>query len=85
MAGFVSRCFLLWVAVGLLLPTVLGGVFIGSWMGDWLGFIWGGLHRVFFVHDAACIVNCVCHIWKTAVSLWGSRRPFLVQGLPAAH
>lgn len=69
MAGFVSRCYLLWVAFGLLLPTVLGGVFIGSWLGDWLAFIWGGLDRGFFVHDATCSVNCVFHIWKAAVSL----------------
>jgi stearoyl-CoA desaturase (delta-9 desaturase) len=30
-----------------------------------LGFIWGGLARIFFVHHVTWSVNSVCHIWGT--------------------
>ena len=34
-----------------------------SWTGVLLGFIWGGLVRVFLVHHVTWSVNSVCHIW----------------------
>jgi len=58
-----SRLFPLWVAIGLLIPAVLGGLLTMSWMGVLLGFLWGGLVRVLLVHHATWSINSVCHIW----------------------
>ncbi|MCB9839198.1 MAG: fatty acid desaturase [Phycisphaeraceae bacterium] len=63
MLRFIHAAFPLWVAVGLLIPALLGGLITLSWTGALLGFIWGGLIRVFFVHHVTWSVNSVCHIW----------------------
>ncbi len=62
---FMSKTFPLWVVVGLLLPAALGGVLTMSWTGVLLGFIWGGLVRVFLLHHVTWSINSVCHIWGT--------------------
>src|SRR5205085_5529922 len=59
----VSSLFPVWVLMGLILPAVLGGVLTRSWAGAWLGLIWGGLVRVFFVHHVTWSINSVCHLW----------------------
>jgi stearoyl-CoA desaturase (delta-9 desaturase) len=61
----VSRTWLLWAAVGLLIPALLGGLLTLSWAGALLGLIWGGLARVFLVHHVTWSVNSVCHLWGT--------------------
>ncbi|HWB19474.1 MAG TPA: fatty acid desaturase [Phycisphaerales bacterium] len=63
MLSAISRLFPLWVLIGLLIPTILGGLISLSWTGALLGFIWGGLVRVFFVHHITWSINSVCHIW----------------------
>lgn len=60
---WVSRLFPLWVVLGLLIPTLLGGLLTMSWSGALLGFLWGGLARVFLVHHVTWSVNSVCHLW----------------------
>jgi len=60
-----SKQFPMWVLIGLLIPAVLGGVLTLSWMGVLLGFIWGGLVRIFLVHHMTWSINSVCHIWGT--------------------
>jgi stearoyl-CoA desaturase (delta-9 desaturase) len=62
---WLSRLFPVWVLLGLIIPTVLGGVLTLSWTGALLGLIWGGLVRVFFVHHVTWSVNSVCHFWGT--------------------
>ena len=62
---WVSNSWMLWSALGLLLPSVLGGVISGTWKGALLGFIWGGLARVFLVHHLTWSINSVCHLWGT--------------------
>jgi stearoyl-CoA desaturase (delta-9 desaturase) len=59
----VSALFPLWVIAGLLLPAVAGGLLWESWTGAFLGFLWGGLVRIFFVHHVTWSVNSVCHLW----------------------
>ncbi len=49
---FVSRTFLLWVGLSLLIPFLIGG---------WTGLLWGGLVRIFLVHHITWSVNSVCH------------------------
>ncbi len=60
-----SRLFGLWAILGLLLPAALGGLLAQSWKGALLGFIWGGLARLFLVHHMTWSINSVCHLWGT--------------------
>jgi stearoyl-CoA desaturase (delta-9 desaturase) len=60
-----SNTWLIWALVGLTVPAILGGIISGSWAGVLLGFIWGGLVRVFLVHHVTWSVNSICHIWGT--------------------
>ena len=59
----VSALFPVWVILGLLIPTAVGAVLTGSWMGALLGLMWGGLARVFAVHHVTWSINSVCHLW----------------------
>lgn len=59
----VDRHWRLWTLIGCLVPAVLGGLITWSWMGILLGFLWGGLVRVFLVHHITWSINSVCHIW----------------------
>ncbi len=49
---FVSRTFLLWALLSLLIPFAIGG---------WTGLLWGGLVRLFLTHHVTWSVNSVCH------------------------
>ncbi|MEZ6083155.1 MAG: acyl-CoA desaturase [Phycisphaerae bacterium] len=60
-----SQLFGVWVALGLLVPAVLGGLITGTWRGVLLGFLWGGLARVFLVHHTTWSINSICHLWGT--------------------
>jgi stearoyl-CoA desaturase (delta-9 desaturase) len=53
----------LWIALGVVIPAVLGGVISGSWWGGALGALWGGPVRVFLTHHLTWSVNSVCHLW----------------------
>ncbi len=59
----VSKLWGLWAIMGLVVPAVLGGLLTMSWIGVLLGFIWGGLIRIFLVHHVTWSINSVCHIW----------------------
>jgi stearoyl-CoA desaturase (Delta-9 desaturase) len=63
-----SALFPLWVLLGLLIPTGLGALLTGSWMGALCGLLWGGLARIFLVHHVTWSINSVCHLW--------GRRPY---------
>jgi stearoyl-CoA desaturase (delta-9 desaturase) len=58
-----SAMFPLWIVLGLLIPAMLGGLINGHWSGVLLGFVWGGLVRVFLVHHVTWSVNSICHLW----------------------
>ncbi len=60
---WLSATFPLWVALGLLIPALLGGLLTMSWTGALLGFLWGGLARVFLIHHVTWSINSVCHLW----------------------
>jgi stearoyl-CoA desaturase (delta-9 desaturase) len=49
---FVSRTFLLWVLLSLVIPFAIGG---------WTGLLWAGLVRIFLVHHVTWSVNSICH------------------------
>lgn len=52
MVVFVSRTFVFWSLLSLLIPFALGG---------WTGLLWGGLVRMFLTHHVTWSVNSVCH------------------------
>jgi stearoyl-CoA desaturase (delta-9 desaturase) len=58
-----SMLFPVWVALGLIIPAVIGGVITLSWTGVWTALIWGGLVRLFLVHHVTWSVNSACHLW----------------------
>jgi stearoyl-CoA desaturase (delta-9 desaturase) len=62
-AQLISKLFPLWVLLGFAVPALIGGLVSQSWMGAFLGFLWGGVIRMFLVHHATWSVNSVCHIW----------------------
>lgn len=59
----VNQLYLTWVFLGLAIPTVLGGVLTGMWMGAFQGVLWGGLVRVFLVHHATWSINSITHLY----------------------
>lgn len=61
----VSRLFGLWILLGLLIPAGIGGLLTGTWTGVLLGFLWGGLVRIFLVQHVTFSVNSICHLWGT--------------------
>lgn len=63
-----DQLFAFWIVLGLLIPTVIGGLVTMSWFGALTGFVWGGLVRIFLGHHATWCVNSICHIW--------GKRPF---------
>lgn len=65
----VNKLYYLWVVLGLLIPTVIGGVVTRSWPGALSGFLWGGLVRLFLSYHAVNGIDSVTHIF--------GRRPYL--------
>ncbi|HAC66266.1 MAG TPA: acyl-CoA desaturase [Cyanothece sp. UBA12306] len=59
----VSQLYFVWVLIGLLIPTVLGGVLTASWLGAFSGFLWGGLARIFLAQQTTFSINSICHIY----------------------
>jgi stearoyl-CoA desaturase (delta-9 desaturase) len=60
---FVDRTFLVWVFLGVLIPTAIGFAVTGTWWGALSGFVWGGLIRIFVMHHVTWSINSVCHVW----------------------
>lgn len=59
----VNRLYFVWLLLGLLIPTVVGGLLTWSWPGALSGLLWGGLVRIFFVHHVTWSVNSICHYY----------------------
>ncbi|MFO0975164.1 MAG: fatty acid desaturase [Planctomycetaceae bacterium] len=51
------------VPLSLAIPALIAGLVTGTWQGAWLGFLWGGLARVFMVHHITWSVNSICHLF----------------------
>ena len=49
---FMSRTWLIWAGLSLLIPALIAG---------WSGLLWGGLVRVFLTHHITWSVNSICH------------------------
>ncbi|MEM9926792.1 MAG: acyl-CoA desaturase [Cyanobacteria bacterium P01_D01_bin.50] len=59
----VNQLYLLWVIIGLAIPTFLGGVFYGSLKGAWQGFLWGGIIRIFLKNHMVLALNSIGHLY----------------------
>jgi stearoyl-CoA desaturase (delta-9 desaturase) len=56
----ISGLFIVWVFIGMALPTLLGGV-LGGWAGAFTAFFWAGLVRVALLHHVTWSINSICH------------------------
>lgn len=52
-----------WVMLGLVIPTIIGGLLTMTWMGAFEGLIWGGLVRIFLAHQVINSTNSICHLY----------------------
>lgn len=57
-----NRRYYWWVAFGLILPTLLGGLLTQSLAGAATGFLWGGIVRLFVVEHTMSAINSLCHV-----------------------
>ena len=66
-----NNSYWLFVLLSLAIPTAAGfglAFFLGEsmaqcWMGAGLGFLWGGLVRIFVTHHVTWSINSVCHVF----------------------
>jgi stearoyl-CoA desaturase (delta-9 desaturase) len=74
-----NRLYHLWTVLGLVLPTVMGGLLTGTWRGALVGLLWGGFARMVLSTCASGAVNAICHTHghrvfatpdRSANSLW---------------
>ncbi|MEO6956726.1 MAG: acyl-CoA desaturase [Antricoccus sp.] len=56
-----SALFVLWVALSLGLPALIGGLITMSWTGALTAFFWAGLVRVGVLHHVTWAINSICH------------------------
>jgi stearoyl-CoA desaturase (delta-9 desaturase) len=61
--SWIDRTFVLWVAVGLAVPFMLGGLIGGSWHAAFTGLLWGGAVRMLVVHHVTYSINSLCHFF----------------------
>jgi stearoyl-CoA desaturase (Delta-9 desaturase) len=57
----ISRWFPGLVAVSLLAPALIGGLWTWSWQGALIAFFWASLVRVAFLHHVTWSINSICH------------------------
>jgi stearoyl-CoA desaturase (delta-9 desaturase) len=57
-----SDAFPVWVALSMLLPPIVGGLWSRSWQGALSAFFWGSLVRVAALHHVTFAINSVCHV-----------------------
>jgi stearoyl-CoA desaturase (Delta-9 desaturase) len=57
----ISWLFPVWVAVSLLAPALIGGLWAWSWQGALTAFFWATLVRVAFLHHVTWSINSICH------------------------
>lgn len=57
----ISRNYNFYILLGLAVPAAIGGILTESWMGAFLGFLWGGVVRMFAVTNAMWALNSFLH------------------------
>lgn len=61
----VARGYYWWVALGLAVPALVGGLVDLSWQGAVSGLLWGGLVRIFVLEHIVWAINSFLHMWGT--------------------
>jgi stearoyl-CoA desaturase (delta-9 desaturase) len=61
----INRMYYAWVALGLALPAAAGGLIAASWMGALEGFLWGGLVRMWALHNIIWWITSFAHAMGT--------------------
>jgi stearoyl-CoA desaturase (Delta-9 desaturase) len=61
----ISKTFVVWAFLSLVMPAVIGGLVTGSWFGAWTAFFWAGLVRIGLLHHVTWSINSVCHVVGT--------------------
>ncbi|MEV0539791.1 acyl-CoA desaturase [Nocardia salmonicida] len=61
----IARLYYYWVGLGLLIPTVIGGLVSMSWTGAVAGLLWGGLVRIFVLEHIVWAINSFLHMFGT--------------------
>ncbi|WP_019927391.1 fatty acid desaturase [Nocardia sp. BMG111209] len=61
----VARLYYWWVALGLLLPALIGGLVTLSWTGAVSGLLWGGFARMFLLEHIVWAINSFLHMFGT--------------------
>ena len=59
----INQLYYIWVLLGLLIPTVIGGMFTGTSMGLLTGFLWGGCVRLFLSYHFTNSINSITHLY----------------------
>jgi stearoyl-CoA desaturase (Delta-9 desaturase) len=57
----IDRMFPYWVAITLLGPALLGGLWTMSWAGALSAFFWASLVRICVLHHVTWSINSICH------------------------
>lgn len=57
-----NRHYYLFVVLGLALPALIGGLAGRSVSAAFVGFLWGGLTRIFVVEHTMSAINSLCHL-----------------------
>ncbi|WP_250285247.1 MULTISPECIES: fatty acid desaturase [unclassified Frankia] len=61
----VARLYYYWVALGLAIPALVGGLVYLSWAGAVSGLFWGGLVRMFVLEHIIWAINSFLHMFGT--------------------
>ncbi|MBP2371840.1 acyl-CoA desaturase [Pseudonocardia parietis] len=61
----VARLYYWWVGLGLVIPTVIGGLVDLSWHGAVSGLLWGGFVRIFVLEHIVWAINSFLHMVGT--------------------
>ncbi|MEO1374972.1 MAG: acyl-CoA desaturase [Cyanobacteria bacterium J06635_10] len=64
----INQLYYVWVLLGLIIPTIVGGILAGTSMGLLSGFLWGGCVRIFISYHFTNSINSITHLY--------GKRPF---------
>ena len=68
MIRWIDRLYLLWVALTVGLPFLIGYAVFGTWQAGLQAMVWGGLIRIFLFQHVTFSINSICHTF--------GKRPF---------
>jgi stearoyl-CoA desaturase (Delta-9 desaturase) len=59
----VNKYYFLAILLGLMLPAAAGYLIRGTYQGAIIGFLWGGLARIFILNQITFSINSFCHVY----------------------